>query len=191
MKLGLRRGTVAVVPHDPAWETAASRTIAQLQHILRDIAIDIQHVGSTAVKGICAKPIIDIAVGISDPAEILRYEQVLAENGFLYRGQDLPGQYLLVCGDQDSRTHHIHVVTYSSAIWEDYIGLRDLLNADEDAAKAYSALKTQLAAQYPDNRVAYTDGKSEMIRALLQKARAQKERCGKTPGPSTARKEKT
>ena len=171
MELGLRRGTVSVEAHNEEWETSAAETIAELSSILRGVLIDAQHVGSTAVRGICAKPILDIAVGVSDFDALLPKNSVLEEHGFVFRGQDHPGQYLYVCGKDDIRTHHIHAVIYSSGIWNDYVDMRDYLNSHEEEAETYSKLKESLARQYPEDRETYTAGKSEMIGEILKKAR--------------------
>ena len=169
--LGLRRGTVSVVPHRDEWEQYALQTIGLLREILRDAAVDIQHVGSTAIKGICAKPIIDIAVGTADIGGILDMRDALGEKGFIFRGQDIPGQYLFVRGEGETRTHHIHVVRYGGADWNNYINMRDYLNCHEDDAREYSELKRELAARYPDDRAAYTAMKSGLIGRILDKAR--------------------
>ena len=171
MGIGLRRGTVAVRQHDREWEISAEKTIGQLKKILGDTAADIQHIGSTAIRSICAKPIIDIVVGVSDPDDILSYNGVLEDNGFIFRGQDHPGQYLYVCGKDDIRTHHIHAVIYNSGIWNDYVDMRDYLNCHKEEAENYSKLKESLARQYPEDRETYTAGKSEMIGEILKKAR--------------------
>ena len=170
MEPGLRRGTVAVKGHDSAWESAAAETIAKLRDILADVLTDAQHVGSTAVRGICAKPIIDIVLGVPDFDELLRRNDILAENGFIFRGQDQPGQYLYVRGDGDFRTHHIHAVIHGSKAWNDYVNLRDYLNCHEEDAQAYSALKKSLAERYPDDRDTYTAMKGPMIGQILAKA---------------------
>ncbi len=171
MSLGLRRGTVAVEPHKDEWEIFARQTIAQLKEILQDVMVNAQHIGSTAVRGICAKPIIDIVVCVADFDQILALNDVLAENGFIFRGQDHPGQYLYVRGDGDFRTHHIHVVIHDSDAWKNYVDMRDYLNCHPDDARAYSELKESLAKQYPEDRETYTAMKSEMIREILTKAR--------------------
>ena len=170
MALGLRRGEVAVEPHNSEWEISAMQTIAVLKEILKGIVIDAQHIGSTSVKDICAKPIIDIVVGVSDFNKILAMNDVLAENGFIFRGQDIPMQYLYVCGDNDIRTHHIHAVIHDSEIWNNYINMRDYLNSYKADAQAYSELKISLAKQYPHNRTAYTEMKSGFIHKILAKA---------------------
>lgn len=170
MKLGLRRGTVAVEPHNSEWEVAAQQTISKLHEILGNTAVDIQHIGSTSIKNICAKPIIDIAVGVRDFRDILELNAVLEDNGFIFRGQDVPDQYLYVCGDEDSRTHHIHTVIYDSEAWNNYINMRDYLNCHNDEAQAYSELKEKLAKKYPDDRNRYTELKSGLIAEILAKA---------------------
>ncbi len=170
-ELGLCRGEVAVEPHNDAWVTAAQQTIAALRELLNGATADIQHVGSTAVHGIFAKPIIDIAVGAADLSDVLALNDVLAEHGFIFRGQDVPEQYLYVCGGFDYRTHHVHVVRYGSEAWENYVNMRDYLNCHSVDARAYSELKRNLAEQYPDDRDSYTNMKSAFISDILAKAR--------------------
>jgi len=171
MSLGLRRGTVFVEPHDSEWKTIAAETLAKLQNILQNVLIDAQHVGSTAIRDICAKPIIDIVVGVSDFEELLSKNSSLEENGFIFRGQDHPGQYLYVCGDNEFRTHHIHAVIYHSEAWNNYVNMRDYLNCHKEDADGYSKLKDSLAKQYSDDRATYTAMKSELIREILTKAK--------------------
>ena len=171
MRLGLRRGTVSVEAHNREWETIAAKTIAELKLILQEVLIDAQHVGSTSIKGICAKPIIDIVVGVSDFDKLLSKNIILDKNGFMFRGQDHPGQYLYVCGDNDLRTHHIHAVIYNSKTWNDYVDMRDYLSCHKEDAENYSKLKETLAGQYPEDRETYTAMKSEMISEILSKAR--------------------
>lgn len=169
---GLKRGTVAVEQHDPEWERVAKATIEKLKRLLGSVALDIQHIGSTAIKNIVAKPIIDIVVGVWDFDGILKLNPVLEENGFIFRGQDVPNQYLYVCGDADSRTHHIHVVLCYSIYWNNYVNMRDYLNSHEEDAREYSELKKRLAAEYPEDRNTYTEKKSALINEILKKAAA-------------------
>lgn len=170
MELGLKRGMVAVEPHDPQWEVTAAQTIEQLKSLLQGVAIDIQHIGSTAIRSIAAKPIIDIVVGVKDIDEILELNPELEAKGFIFRGQDLPDQYLYVCGDADSRTHHIHVVLHDSIYWNNYVNMRDYLNCHGEDARAYSKLKERLAKEYPEDRITYTEKKRALIDEILRKA---------------------
>ena len=171
--LGLKRGTVQLMQHQEAWHEAAADAVFQLKQILSDTAIDIQHVGSTAIHGIHAKPIIDIAVGVRATDDIMDYVEILAQNGIIYRKQDVEGQVLFVMGDfeNDFRTHHIHVVQWNSPAWCNYINFRDYLNAFPEKAKAYDNLKCSLAEQFSKNRGNYTGGKQELINQLLLEAK--------------------
>ena len=167
--LGLARREVRLVPHEEAWGENARRTIDRLRSIVGDAAIDMQHVGSSAVPDLLAKPIIDIAVGMRRPEDVLPFVPELERNGFLFRGEDVPGQLLLVRGDfeQDTRTHHIHVVTWDGKAWRDYVRFRDLLRSDPEKAARYKARKLQLAERFPHDRKRYTAGKNELIAQLL------------------------
>ena len=115
MSLGLKRGTVQLEPYDKQWDDAAIQTIKKLKSILGDDAVDIQHIGSTAIPAIKAKPIIDIAVGVTDFEKIMSYNEQLQKDGIFYRGSDVENQILYVMGDmeKDIRTHHIHVVKWN------------------------------------------------------------------------------
>ena len=113
--LGLKRGTVKLVPHQNEWAKEAEKTIEELKHLLGNIAVDIQHIGSTAISSIHAKPVIDIAVGVCDLKDIFPYIEILQQNGFIFRGEDIPGQLLFVMGDlkENVLTHHIHVIKWN------------------------------------------------------------------------------
>lgn len=172
MSIGLRIGTVAVEQHNIEWKTSAQELIDNLKNILKDDIIDAQHIGSTSIKSICAKPIIDIVVGVSDFDKIMQHNEELLRNGIVYRREDHPGQHLYVCGDleNDIQTHYIHVVIFESKAWNNYLNMRDYLNSHEEDAKKYSDLKKQLAKEYPEDRIAYTNSKSAFIEMILRKA---------------------
>ena len=146
--------------------------IGILFELLNDAAIDIQHVGSTAIQSIHAKPIIDIAVGVGELNDILPYIELLKQHGSIYRGEDVKGQMLFVMGDfqNDTRTHHIHVVKWREMEWNHYISFRDYLNTYPEKAMIYDECKKKLAAQFPDDRKSYTEGKQGLIECLLREA---------------------
>ena len=171
--LGLKRGQVKLVPHQTDWHKDAAGVIKKLKEILGNSAIDIQHVGSTAILNICAKPIIDIAVGVRNVADILLQREELARHGIIYRGEDVKGQLLFVLGDflQDTRTHHIHVVKWQGKEWNDYINFRDFLNSSKESADFYDKSKRILALRFSNDRKRYTQGKKKIIDELLLKAK--------------------
>ncbi len=179
MVLGLKRGTVALFPHDPEWEREAERTVRVLKSILGDAAVDIRHVGSTSIKSIKAKPIIDIAVEVNDFDAVMVKRSWLEAAGFYYRsgGDTLPDQLLFAAGSfydgtGDEQTHFIHVVKANSIQWRDYINFRDYMNANPEAARAYEDLKVRLAREFPvdQGREHYLAGKREFIAYVLRKA---------------------
>ena len=176
--IGLRRDTVALFPHETEWETEAQRTIEKLKHICGDKISDIAHVGSTSVKIIMAKPIIDIAVAVETFDEFLKLENRLLENGFYYRpSSDLGEQLLFACGSLyegkgEEQTHFVHVVKKDSMEWINYNLFRDYLNENEDVAREYEALKISLAKENPNDkhREKYLAGKHDFIRYTLRTA---------------------
>ena len=179
--LGLKRGTVALFPHEKCWEDEAAKTIEKLKNILGGAARDIQHVGSTAVKSICAKPIIDIAVGVDSFEKILEYKNILEENGFYLRESSIENQLLFACGSYydgtgNEQTHFIHVVIYGGCEWQNYLLVRDYLNENPEKAGEYEALKMSLAAEQPvdSGREHYTAGKHDFIRNLIRTALIEK-----------------
>lgn len=177
MSLGLRKDIVKLEAHQEAWDIEGVNTCKILKDILGDDVVDVQHVGSTSIRWICAKPIIDIAVAVRDFRDIMKHNEELAENGIVYRRQDVPGQHLYRCGDLDHDivTHFIHVVIADSEDWHNYINFRDYLNAHPEGAKAYERLKEDLCSKYPEDRNSYVDGKKELVAELLVKAKRWRE----------------
>ena len=179
MMLGLRRGTVALVPHETAWEEEAARTVETLKTLFGETAADVQHVGSTSVRAVMAKPIVDIAVAATDLDAALKKRDALSAAGFYYRPTELPEQLLFARGSYyegtgEEQTHFIHVVRAGSKAWRDYLNFRNYLNAVPSAAKEYEALKLRLAAERPADpgRAYYLAGKQAFIARALVSALA-------------------
>ena len=178
--IGLKRGTVCLCAHEAEWEQNAAQTIMTLKEILGEVAVGIEHVGSTSVPRIKAKPIIDIAVAVHDFDDVLKRQPLLQSHGFYYRPKcDIRDQLLFGCGSYyngtgDLQTHFIHVVKANSMEWINYINFRNYLNHTPSVAKEYENLKLALAAKAPvDNgREQYLKGKHDFIVATLRKALA-------------------
>lgn len=167
---GLKRGTVSLSPHDPAWVEQARETIDVLREIFGDSAEDVQHIGSTAIEGIQAKPIIDIAVGVRS-MEGLPLER-LVERGFQERYNRFSSNLLYVLETPHSiRTHQVHILPYDSLQWHNYVDLRDYMNAFPEKAREYEVLKLRLAEECDNVQTAYTDGKHDYMERTLAEAR--------------------
>lgn len=171
--IGLKRGTVRLIDHQDEWIYEAENTIGELKKLMGTAAIDIQHIGSTAISSIHAKPIIDIVIGVRELNDIHPYINVLKESGFIFRGEDVPGQVLFVKGnfEEDLRTHHIHVVKWNGSEWNNYINFRDYLNAFPEKRLIYDDCKQGLSVQFSSNRKCYTEGKRKLIDTFLEEAR--------------------
>lgn len=170
MMIGLKRGTVELVEHQDEWIEAGRECIRHLSSILGERAVSIEHVGSTAIPGIHAKPIIDIAVGVRSLDEAMECRDELARYGMIFHGEDNPGQLLFVIGDGEIRTHHIHFVPYDGKAWRNYMIFRDYLISHPERAKAYDELKLKLASMYSGNRKAYTSSKNSFISDTIAEA---------------------
>ena len=173
MSIGLVKGTVSLEPHNSQWEILAKEIIEKLKNILGNDMVAAEHIGSTSIRKIYAKPIIDIAVGVTDFEKMMKHNDELKEVGIIYRREDHPGQHLYICGDLENNihTHYIHVVIWGESAWNNYINMRDYLNANDEMAMEYSQLKVRLAEEHSDDRIAYTEGKHEVIGKILEEAR--------------------
>jgi len=167
--LGLTRNTLRLVDHRPEWLTTFQQEASELWECLGNRAIDIQHVGSTAVADLPAKPILDVAIGVSAPDGVDPVVARLSQHGYIARGDSgSEGGYLLVKESApDVRMVHAHVVAITDRQWADYIAFRDVLRRDSNIRDRYAALKKTLAVQYGNDRRAYTSGKAAFIREVL------------------------
>ena len=174
MKLGVEDGKVSITDYDPAWVQEAQRMIGLLKSILTgpDI-IDIQHVGSTAVRGLPAKPIIEIGVAVRSQDSVERYRPVLEANGFRYQGEIKPDDWMYYMShpDRNDHTHHIHMITAGSSCWTDYLVFRDYLNAFPEEMKYYGDVNRKLSAATGNLRDLYQGQKFSYIEPIKERAR--------------------
>jgi len=131
--------------------------------------LDIQHIGSTSVPGLVAKPIIDIGIAVASFEESTRCIPRLEQIGYLYRGEEgIPRRHLFIKGEP--RTHNVHMNEIHSADWQNTIAFRDYLRQHPDSARAYAALKTGLAQQFTNDLQGYLMGKADFISQILELA---------------------
>jgi GrpB-like predicted nucleotidyltransferase (UPF0157 family) len=159
---------IRLVPYDGSWPERFEEERARLVEAIGAwISGGVHHVGSTAVPGLEAKPIIDILVGVSDLESSRACFEPLAELEYLYAPY-LPEEMHWFCKpDPAHRTHHLHLIPVDSRRFHDELAFRDQLRSDAELAERYAALKRELAARYPRDREAYTDGKSTFISLSL------------------------
>jgi len=164
---------IEVLPYDPHWPSLYEQARREILDVISPYVTRIEHIGSTAVPGLAAKPVIDILIGVrilQDAAAFLpplyplgysyvpEHEDVFPERRYLHRIVD------------GAHTHHLHMVEPQSEFFRVQLLFRDYLRAHPGEAQRYAALKFHLAEQYRLDREAYTDGKTSLIKNILQKA---------------------
>ncbi|MHC4481723.1 MAG: GrpB family protein [Planctomycetota bacterium] len=162
-----------VVPYDPAWPKKYADEARRLWGAIGSMIEDVQHIGSTAIPGMAAKPMIDIAVAVADNAVVTSLIPPLAGIGYECRGllAGIEGHHFFRKGDP--RKYYLHVFERGSAFWAARIAFRDYLISHADEAAEYRALKERLAGEYADDRTSYTAEKKafvERVTAIAVKA---------------------
>ena len=170
-EIGLHRAIVKVVPYRPKWAECFRKEKELLLKIMREKVLDIRHIGSTSIVGMPAKPILDILVGLQTLAVVEPLVEDLNRIGYQDRGNgDAPGRRYFVKGREEKRTHHLNFCERNGSFWRTHVLFRDYLEQHHDAAKEYAALKRALADRFPNDRKAYTAGKEEFVRSILNLA---------------------
>jgi len=169
--LGLSEDTVKLVPYTPEWDRLFKEEKARIQATIGVYILDIQHIGSTAIPGIVAKPIIDMSVAVENFEEAIICVEPLIQLGYHYMGENgIPRRHYFQLG-QPNRTHHLHMVEINSDDRERTLLFRDYLRQHPEIAQAYASLKHKLADQFGHNRPLYVQGKSPFIEEVLAQAR--------------------
>ena len=163
---------VLVGPYDLAWPIRFEEEKRLLEPAIGKLATGgIHHVGSTAVPGLAAKPVIDVLVGVEDLDSSRPAFEPLAQLGYLYAPYRETEMHWLCKPDPAHRTHHLHLVPTGSRRYQDELAFRDFLRGRPDIALKYQEIKQRLAVSYEHDREAYTDSKSGFITLALKEAR--------------------
>lgn len=172
--IGLPDKRVWLLPHATEWKqlyaVQKERLLTLLAPYLGSIVTDIQHIGSTAIPGIPAKPIIDIGVAVTDFDAARVCIEPLQQAGFVYLGEnEVPGRHFFYLGEGPTtgRTHHVHMLEQDSRFWLEMIGFRDYMLEHPAIAAAYGEMKMKLAREFPDDRPGYLAGKAPFILQVL------------------------
>lgn len=164
---------VVIVDYDPRWPILYEEEKHRILEVVRHKVIAIEHIGSTAVPGLGAKPIVDIMAAVLSSTvadeclpllEPLGYDDVTPQLG------NPDWYYCLGKGRQGGHVYHLHLVRFNSEHWGKHLLFRDFLRTHTDAAKQYYELKKRLAAEYGSNRIGYTDAKTTFIESTFAQA---------------------
>ena len=164
---------VILVDYDPAWRDRFIEQAARLTAILQPwLATPVEHVGSTAVPGLRAKPVVDILAPVMSLALAQTAIATLTKDGWLFWPDDPNRDYRMwfLRPKPEARSHHLHVIQHDHPAARAELAFRDILRGDRAVRETYAALKDRLAVQYRTDRDAYTDAKSEFIRSVMHAA---------------------
>jgi GrpB-like predicted nucleotidyltransferase (UPF0157 family) len=162
---------VTVVDYDTAWPHLFAEESERIRAALGDAIVAVEHIGSTAVPGLAAKPVIDVLVGLRTIELTRKHIGAMESLGYEYLGElGIPGRLFFRKGRP--RSHHVHAVLRESDLWERHLAFRDYLRARKDEADSYAAFKKTLAAEVAGERESYTARKDVFAAALQERALA-------------------
>lgn len=160
---------VLLVEHQSAWAAQYAQIAAELSGLMQDATVE--HIGSTSVAGLCAKPVIDVLLGAPTLDVITGQIAALAAVGYRYRPEyecDLPQRrYFVRAATPTLPRVHLHGVLRGAILWRKHLAFRDALRRDAKLLDQYARLKRQLAARHADDKAAYTEAKGPFIAAVL------------------------
>ena len=160
-----------IVDYDAEWPRRAEAELRRIKESLGEVAVRLEHVGSTSVPGLAAKPILDLQLSVVDIERRDRYAGPLAVLGYLFVPDPLsPDYHFFARPPQRPRSHHLHVCAAGSAHEFRHLAVRDFLRAHADEAAKYAAIKRQVAERAPQDRLAYVEGKEAYVVALEERA---------------------
>jgi GrpB-like predicted nucleotidyltransferase (UPF0157 family) len=168
---------IEVVPYDPHWRVLFERAARELVEVFGEEVVAIHHVGSTAIPNVSAKPIIDVLVEVRRIEKIDEFNPEMIERGYLPKGEfGIAGRRFFIKGDEEQRSHHIHVFQTENPEFERHIAFRNYMIAHPEEAAAYGRLKEELARRFPHDIEGYMAGKDAFIKEIERKAQTWKKR---------------
>ncbi|MDX2039704.1 MAG: GrpB family protein [Acidobacteriota bacterium] len=165
--LGLPSRQLRLSPYEPDWPLLFDAERERLCAVLGKRILEVQHIGSTAIPQMPAKPILDIGVAVGNFEDAACCIPLLEALGYSYKGENgIPRRHYFVKGDP--RTHHLHMLEVASEEWKNHLLFRDYLRGNPEAAQTYADLKQTLAARFAADREAYQTGKDSFIQTILR-----------------------
>jgi GrpB-like predicted nucleotidyltransferase (UPF0157 family) len=170
-ELGLERGRVMLALYSPLWADFFRAEKESLSRILGTSALAFEHIGSTSIPGMVAKPIIDMMVAVRGLNEVEDFLKGLCCLGYQDRGSGgAPDRRYFVKGKESRRTHHLNFTEFNSGFWKEHTLFRDYLRTHPEVAAEYSSLKQALAQEFHEDRASYTSSKEEFVQSVLLRA---------------------
>ena len=170
--MGLDKNKVRLEAHNPEWAKMFEAEAKELRQLFGDLILEIEHVGSTSIPNICAKPIIDIQVSLRSLADFEQVRHLFEQAPYSVKPDPVPDEQLIRKGEETNRLFLIHVVENGSERYINTLLFRDYLLSHPETAKAYEALKIELATKYANDRPSYTAAKSDFIQDVIKQAKA-------------------
>ena len=169
--IGLARGTVRLVPYQPGWRDLFVQEALLLRSVMGESALDIEHIGSTALEGMPAKPIIDLMVAIPSLTEAQRWIPLLEGLTYEFRPEaGVPDRLFFAKGPRHHRTHHLSLAEPTSYFYRSKRLFLNFLRLHPDSFAEYRRLKEQLVTQHAQDRALYTKGKEAFVERILRLA---------------------
>ena len=166
--------SISIAPYDSTWPARFESERNLLEELLTPWLVGpIEHVGSTAVPGMPAKPIIDLMAAIKDLETAQEAIPILETVKYCYAPYRADVEHWFCKPKPSLRTHHLHLVPYNSRLWDEMLIFRDFLRREPATAQRYIDLKRSLAQVHVTDREAYTEGKTAFVLSVVQKAYAQ------------------
>jgi GrpB-like predicted nucleotidyltransferase (UPF0157 family) len=165
------RSPLVVADYDNAWPTLFEEISRPIRHVVGELGAVVEHVGSTAVPGLAAKPVVDIDVVVTSGSDVPLAIERLRALGYVYQGnKGITGREAFMW-PPGAPPHHLYVVVSRTRPHADHVQIRDYLRRHADVAAEYAALKKDLAARYRGDRLGYTEAKTNFVADVLRAAR--------------------
>lgn len=172
--IGISKNAVELYPFSQKWSLLFEKEKLSLYNLIGDYVVDIQHVGSTSIKEMPSKPIIDIVVGLKDLNDGFNLINTIESLGYHYKGSlGKSNRFFFWKGSEDNNTHNLHITEYGDKNWDNQILFRDFINTHPEYKSKYLELKVELANTHKDDRSTYTQRKSEFIINIINLAKQQ------------------
>lgn len=174
-----KKEIVRLLTYNPEWAETGKLVTRELSEIFGSCAVEVRHIGSTAVPGLKSRPIIDIAVGVRSFDDVPQFFSHLSERSYNHKCESDTENQIFITAIKGRCNVYIHVVIHGKTLWNSYIAFCECLQNDGDVRARYEDLKESLATRFANDRRSYTIGKSDFVRRILRtKCDIRERSCG-------------